>query len=192
MDGGRGVSHWPHCSHLLFWDPPGRGEVQYKHPFKICQQRLRSFLKPPWQAKSFLHMNFPVWVIHMVLRQNYKWSHALDLWLTCSIYEISNVESVSAKGLIFLTITSPFVHYSGTDKFQPLNLNLFLQTLIQKITRSRWQRYTLISFLNSHLKTAPIRQWWVNPNVISGLIFETHSDSPNGHSYWSNSVGQEI
>lgn len=44
------------------------------------------------------------------------------------LYEISNVKSVSAKGLMFST-TSPFVGYSGFDKFYPPMLKSLPPTL---------------------------------------------------------------
>lgn len=115
------VPHWTHCSStFLRISREGRGTVQTNIPSTSVSKCCNLFLKPPWQAKWFLHMNLSVWVTHIVPLQNYKLLHVLDLWLTCSIYEISIVTFVSTEGVMFLT-----TGYSEIDKFWPLMLKSF-------------------------------------------------------------------
>lgn len=110
---------------------------------------------------------------HIVPLQNYKLLHALDLWLTCSIYEISNVKSVSTKASMFLTAV-PFVGYSEIDKFRPLLLKS-LPITAPKPLLEICGKGILYRFLNSHLELLLLD----NDDLIQ--IFESHPNPPNGH-----------
>lgn len=109
-----------HPSHQLSWESLRRWEVLYWQRCSIdkMSQVLRSFLKPPGQAKSLLHTELPVWVIHIMLWQNYKLLCTLHIRHVSSIHKVSNVIFVSTNSVIFLS-TSPFVGSSGIDKFWP-------------------------------------------------------------------------
>lgn len=109
-----------HTSQQLSREPLWSWKVPYRQRCSIdkMSQVLRSFLKPPWQAKSLLHTDLPVWVIHITLWQNYKLPRTLHIHHISSIHKISNVLSVSTDSLIFLS-NSPFVGSSGMDKVWP-------------------------------------------------------------------------